>query len=45
MPEALFNQTLKELARLANRIAAAEKACEDNPHKSAAITLLRRKAR
>jgi integrase len=32
-------------AELANLIAAAEKVCEDNSHKSPAITLLRRKAR
>jgi integrase len=31
-------------AELANLIAAAEKVCEDNSHKSPAITLLRRKA-
>ena len=32
-------------AELGNLIAAAEKVCEDNSHKSPAITLLRRKAR
>jgi len=32
-------------AELANLIAAAEKVCEDNSHKSPAVTLLRRKAR